>query len=311
MKRAFVIPVCTVCLEVPADVIYQCYEGHIVCAGCMDALWARSLRSCPTCRGDLPEKRLCIRSRVAEDLVASSMLSCEDCNVEMSRADMRQHHLPCPRRVGRRILSRFGNRAVHYVGLAGAERVQRVEYMAPHEAAGETHYFEDCVLTEIHYDETTSRAGEVWHFRSGMHATTTFCDARRGASHHMEDGEHVRTTWAAGHKHAGVVQHIVDNVCAWLTFEECHLLHGTVLHIENDLPVRETYEAGHLLEGTVIHIEKGVTVRTTFTADHPENGLVLYYESGKLTRAAYGKGHARCGQVECFLAGVPVGPGSL
>ena len=68
VKKMEEIYQCPVCLRLPTCNIYQCREGHLVCADCYKKLPLTSRQPvCPTCRATLP--RLKIRCRAAEQVI--------------------------------------------------------------------------------------------------------------------------------------------------------------------------------------------------------------------------------------------------
>ena len=76
MKKMEEIYQCPVCLRLPTCNIYQCREGHLVCADCYKKLPPTSRQPmCPTCRAKMP--RLKIRCRAAEQVTGPKKMVCK------------------------------------------------------------------------------------------------------------------------------------------------------------------------------------------------------------------------------------------
>jgi hypothetical protein len=122
---------CQICLDAPDGVIFQCLEGHLLCAKCNDRLTSRK---CPTCRDELPAKLP--RNRLAENCISEQMTSCEHCKESMARQDLR-NHLPCQRYENRRKSTMYNNRTEYFTGLQGDETLRKITW-----TNGMTQYFE-------------------------------------------------------------------------------------------------------------------------------------------------------------------------
>lgn len=86
---------CTVCLDLPVTVIYQCSNGHLMCAGCFSHLLADARlkdeqATCPNCRCEI-SKSSCCRNLAVEKTLSELPASCNYCNVMFSRNCLEVH----------------------------------------------------------------------------------------------------------------------------------------------------------------------------------------------------------------------------
>ncbi|XP_041453949.1 cysteine and histidine-rich protein 1-like [Lytechinus variegatus] len=86
---------CTVCLDLPTFTIYQCNNGHLMCAGCFTHLLADSRLkdeqpTCPNCRCEI-SKNLCSRNLAVEKAVSELPASCRYCTRKLPRYLLDQH----------------------------------------------------------------------------------------------------------------------------------------------------------------------------------------------------------------------------
>jgi len=86
---------CTVCLDLPQTVIYQCNNGHLMCAGCFSHLLADARlkdeqATCPNCRCEI-SKTSCSRNLAVEKTLSELPASCCYCNVMYPRNCLDQH----------------------------------------------------------------------------------------------------------------------------------------------------------------------------------------------------------------------------
>lgn len=77
---------CTVCLDIPRVHLYQCKNGHLMCATCLGHLLADARlkdegASCPNCRCDISWDR-CVRNLAAEKAVGELPTQCIYCGEE-------------------------------------------------------------------------------------------------------------------------------------------------------------------------------------------------------------------------------------
>ena len=80
---------CTVCLDLPQSVIYQCSNGHLMCSGCFSHLLADARlkdeqATCPNCRCEI-NKSLCSRNLAVEKTLCELPASCSYCNIMYPR----------------------------------------------------------------------------------------------------------------------------------------------------------------------------------------------------------------------------------
>ncbi|CAF0714903.1 unnamed protein product [Brachionus calyciflorus] len=80
---------CTVCLDLPFASIYQCSNGHLMCADCFahllaDARLKEELATCPNCRCEI-SKQLCCRNLAVEKTLSELPASCLYCESMYAR----------------------------------------------------------------------------------------------------------------------------------------------------------------------------------------------------------------------------------
>lgn len=86
---------CTVCLDLPAAAIYQCTNGHLMCAGCFSHLLADARlkdeqATCPNCRCEI-SKTSCCRNLAVEKTLSELPASCVYCHVMYPRNALETH----------------------------------------------------------------------------------------------------------------------------------------------------------------------------------------------------------------------------
>lgn len=86
---------CAVCLDLPIAAVYQCTNGHLMCAGCFthllaDARLRDELATCPTCRVEL-SKQSASRNLAVEKAVSELPSECQFCNKEFPRNSLERH----------------------------------------------------------------------------------------------------------------------------------------------------------------------------------------------------------------------------
>ncbi|CAL8068168.1 unnamed protein product [Orchesella dallaii] len=83
---------CPICFHIPEKEIYQCLNGHIVCAEC-----SAKLTECPQCREPFPEPKS--RNLVLEQLLDALTFDClhkdEGCDEVFKREDISKHAAVC------------------------------------------------------------------------------------------------------------------------------------------------------------------------------------------------------------------------
>ncbi|XP_048142123.1 LOW QUALITY PROTEIN: cysteine and histidine-rich protein 1-A-like [Corvus hawaiiensis] len=82
-ERLYSVLCCTVCLDLPKASVYQCTNGHLMCAGCFIHLLADSRlkeeqATCPNCRCEI-SKSLCCRNLAVEKAVSELPAECGFC----------------------------------------------------------------------------------------------------------------------------------------------------------------------------------------------------------------------------------------
>ncbi|XP_059487705.1 zinc finger TRAF-type-containing protein 1 homolog isoform X2 [Neocloeon triangulifer] len=86
---------CAVCLDLPRSAVYQCSNGHLLCAGCFthvlaDARLRDEVASCPSCRVELSRASAC-RNLAVEKAVSELPAPCTFCGKEFARAVLQRH----------------------------------------------------------------------------------------------------------------------------------------------------------------------------------------------------------------------------
>lgn len=86
---------CAVCLDLPKTAVYQCTNGHLMCAGCFahllaDARLRDETASCPNCRCVI-SKDLCSRNLAVEKAVCELPGQCKHCSQELPRSLLEKH----------------------------------------------------------------------------------------------------------------------------------------------------------------------------------------------------------------------------
>ncbi|CAL7938857.1 zinc finger TRAF-type-containing protein 1 homolog [Xylocopa sonorina] len=103
---------CAVCLDLPKAAVYQCTNGHLMCAGCFthvlaDARLRDEMATCPNCRIEIsrtsPSRNLAVEKAVSE-LPAE----CQYCAKEFPRNSLERHETMCEERISSCKYSRIG-----------------------------------------------------------------------------------------------------------------------------------------------------------------------------------------------------------
>ncbi|OXA65164.1 Cysteine and histidine-rich protein 1 [Folsomia candida] len=86
---------CAVCLDLPKSAIYQCTNGHLMCAGCFthllaDARLRDEIATCPNCRVEI-SKHMASRNLAVEKAVNELPSECQFCNKEFPRNSLDHH----------------------------------------------------------------------------------------------------------------------------------------------------------------------------------------------------------------------------
>lgn len=86
---------CTVCLDLPSTAIYQCNNGHLMCAGCFSHLLADARlkdeqSTCPNCRCEI-SKTSCSRNLAVEKTLSELPATCQFCSVMFARNRLEEH----------------------------------------------------------------------------------------------------------------------------------------------------------------------------------------------------------------------------
>jgi hypothetical protein len=297
MKRTAPVVTCQVCLHSPLGAIFQCQNGHFVCAACADKLAAKKVRACPSCRVLLPVKAKRVRSYLAEEVIRSACMTCSSCKVEMSREEHDGHQCLAERRIS----TRFGNREEHYEGLAGQERLSRTEYLAPHARAMQTFHFHEGEHVRTTFDPGHAEAGRVDHLREGRHVRTSFLTGHKKAKTilHYEAGQHLRTSHEAGHAKVGQVFHYEHGEHVRTT-REMPLSLGQIDHYKLGQHTHTTFALGHALAGRVDHFLGVECTHFTYEQGHALAGTVSHFRDRDLLCKTFDKGHVHAGEIHHY-----------
>ncbi|XP_042188045.1 cysteine and histidine-rich protein 1 isoform X2 [Callorhinchus milii] len=94
-ERLYSVLCCTVCLDLPKASVYQCTNGHLMCAGCFihllaDARLKEEQATCPNCRCEI-SKSLCCRNLAVEKAVSELPSECGFCLKQFPRSVLETH----------------------------------------------------------------------------------------------------------------------------------------------------------------------------------------------------------------------------
>ncbi|ERL92723.1 cysteine and histidine-rich protein 1 homolog isoform X1 [Dendroctonus ponderosae] len=86
---------CAVCLDLPRAAVYQCTNGHLMCAGCFthvlaDARLRDELATCPSCRVEI-SKTAATRNLAVENAVSELPSDCQFCGKQYPRNSLERH----------------------------------------------------------------------------------------------------------------------------------------------------------------------------------------------------------------------------
>ncbi|KAL3289235.1 hypothetical protein HHI36_003668 [Cryptolaemus montrouzieri] len=104
---------CAVCLDLPKAAVYQCTNGHLMCAGCFthvlaDARLRDELATCPSCRVEI-SKTSATRNLAVENAVSELPSECQFCNQQFPRNSLERHEeQECDERISGCKFSRIG-----------------------------------------------------------------------------------------------------------------------------------------------------------------------------------------------------------
>ncbi|XP_017785169.1 PREDICTED: cysteine and histidine-rich protein 1 homolog [Nicrophorus vespilloides] len=104
---------CAVCLDLPRSAVYQCLNGHLMCAGCFthllaDARLRDETATCPNCRVEI-SKTSATRNLAVENAVSELPSECQYCNKQFPRNSLERHEeTQCEERISGCKFSRIG-----------------------------------------------------------------------------------------------------------------------------------------------------------------------------------------------------------
>ncbi|KAG8233724.1 hypothetical protein J437_LFUL013221 [Ladona fulva] len=86
---------CAVCLDLPRAAVFQCTNGHLMCAGCFthllaDARLRDEVATCPNCRVEIGRSSAS-RNLAVEKAVSELPAECQYCNREFPRNSLDRH----------------------------------------------------------------------------------------------------------------------------------------------------------------------------------------------------------------------------
>ncbi|NP_001121149.1 cysteine and histidine-rich protein 1-B [Xenopus laevis] len=94
-ERLYSVLCCAVCLDLPKASVYQCTNGHLMCAGCFihllaDARLKEEQATCPNCRCEI-SKSLCCRNLAVEKAISELPSDCGFCLKQFPRSLLERH----------------------------------------------------------------------------------------------------------------------------------------------------------------------------------------------------------------------------
>lgn len=104
---------CAVCLDLPRAAVYQCANGHLMCAGCFthvlaDARLRDEMATCPNCRIEI-SKTSASRNLAVEKAVSELPAECQYCAKEFPRNSLEHHEeATCEERISSCKYNRIG-----------------------------------------------------------------------------------------------------------------------------------------------------------------------------------------------------------
>ncbi|XP_011497154.1 PREDICTED: cysteine and histidine-rich protein 1 homolog isoform X1 [Ceratosolen solmsi marchali] len=104
---------CVVCFDLPRAAVYQCTNGHLMCAGCFthvlaDARLRDELATCPNCRIEI-SKTSASRNLAVEKAVSELPAECQYCAKEFPRNSLERHEeTMCEERISSCKYNRIG-----------------------------------------------------------------------------------------------------------------------------------------------------------------------------------------------------------
>ncbi|XP_030762394.1 cysteine and histidine-rich protein 1 homolog [Sitophilus oryzae] len=104
---------CAVCLDLPRAAVYQCTNGHLMCAGCFthvlaDARLRDETATCPSCRVEI-SKVSATRNLAVENAVSELPNECQFCGKQYPRNSLERHEeQECEERISGCKYSRIG-----------------------------------------------------------------------------------------------------------------------------------------------------------------------------------------------------------
>ncbi|PNF15935.1 Cysteine and histidine-rich protein 1-like protein [Cryptotermes secundus] len=104
---------CAVCLDLPRAAVYQCTNGHLMCAGCFthvlaDARLRDEIATCPNCRIEI-SKTSASRNLAVEKAVNELPSECQFCGKDFPRITLERHEETlCDERITNCKYSRIG-----------------------------------------------------------------------------------------------------------------------------------------------------------------------------------------------------------
>lgn len=146
---------CAVCLDLPRSAIYQCTNGHLMCAGCFthllaDARLRDETATCPNCRTVI-SRELCSRNLAVEKAVCELPTECVFCSSELPRAQIERHEAElCEERLTRCQYSRIG---CQWRGPYHELEVHTQVCSHPHKSGGEVMEALDLIDQQMHKEQ--------------------------------------------------------------------------------------------------------------------------------------------------------------
>jgi len=95
---------CVVCGTLPFKELFQCQQGHLICAGCyqirvLDKMLGADMGTCSQC-GVRIYRHQQYRNLVGERRLSDIVVACEKCEIQLPRGQLRLHGIKdCPKRL--------------------------------------------------------------------------------------------------------------------------------------------------------------------------------------------------------------------
>ncbi|XP_018335771.1 cysteine and histidine-rich protein 1 homolog [Agrilus planipennis] len=186
---------CAVCLDLPKSAVYQCSNGHLMCAGCFthvlaDARLRDETATCPNCRVEI-SKTSATRNLAVENAVLELPSECQYCGHEFPRNTLEKHEETlCEERISGCKFSRIGcpwRGPVHEISeheghcahphKSGADVMEALQVIDEHNANERKVY--DCIFDLLGYEKITFNDLQLKPYRTDEFVHRLFYETSR------------------------------------------------------------------------------------------------------------------------------------